>query len=237
MVELVDLPCVRSSDPAVLAEGAAWVCRDDDCDDDQLDLGRHPHRGSLARRCRIGPAGGRPSQVGRYGRSVAEVADELGCAWHTVNDAVVAYGEALIDDDPGRIGTVSALGAGRDAVLPDAARSAASSGPPRSSMWPPAGCSTWSRAAPRWAVRLAGPPRTGLAGQHRLGHPGPLRARIGPCSTPCCPTPPRSLIRYAEFRVTGHMRRRELWRRRGSAPGTEAFVAVVVPHNSCVRGW
>ena len=25
-------------------------------------------------------------QVGRNGRSVAEVAGELGCAWHTVND-------------------------------------------------------------------------------------------------------------------------------------------------------
>jgi len=49
-------------------------------------------------------------QVGRNGRSVAEVAGELGCAWHTVNDAVVAYGEALVDDDPDRIGTVTALG-------------------------------------------------------------------------------------------------------------------------------
>jgi hypothetical protein len=48
-------------------------------------------------------------QVGRYGRSVAEVADELGCAWHTVNDAVVSYGEALVDDGA-RIGTVTALG-------------------------------------------------------------------------------------------------------------------------------
>ena len=37
-------------------------------------------------------------QVGRYGRSVTEVAGELGCAWHTVNDAVIAYGDALVDD-------------------------------------------------------------------------------------------------------------------------------------------
>ncbi len=49
-------------------------------------------------------------QVGGNGRSVAEVADELGCAWHTVNTAVIAYGEALVDDDPERIGTVTALG-------------------------------------------------------------------------------------------------------------------------------
>jgi len=38
-------------------------------------------------------------QVGRWGRSVAEVADALGCDWHTVNDAVIAYGEALLDAD------------------------------------------------------------------------------------------------------------------------------------------
>lgn len=39
-----------------------------------------------------------------------EVAVELGCDWHTVNDTVVAFGTALVDDDPSRIGTVSALG-------------------------------------------------------------------------------------------------------------------------------
>jgi transposase len=48
-------------------------------------------------------------QVGHNGRTVAEVARELGCDWHTVNDAVVAYGEALIDD-PARVGDVHALG-------------------------------------------------------------------------------------------------------------------------------
>src|SRR5579863_4552633 len=49
------------------------------------------------------------AQVGRCARSVYEVARELGCDWHTVNDAVVAYGEALVDD-PGRFGAVDALG-------------------------------------------------------------------------------------------------------------------------------
>jgi transposase len=48
-------------------------------------------------------------QVGRHGRSVAEVAADLGCDWHTVMDAVVLYGEPLIDD-PGRFGAVTALG-------------------------------------------------------------------------------------------------------------------------------
>lgn len=48
-------------------------------------------------------------QVGMHGRAVSDVADELGCDWHTVNDAVQAYGEALLDD-PERIGEVNALG-------------------------------------------------------------------------------------------------------------------------------
>jgi transposase len=48
-------------------------------------------------------------QVGRFGRSVNEVATALGCDWHTVNDAVVAYGTALVDD-PDRFGEVHALG-------------------------------------------------------------------------------------------------------------------------------
>jgi transposase len=46
--------------------------------------------------------------VGRCGRSVTEVAKELGCDWHTVNDALLAYGEVLIDDE-GRFGVVEAL--------------------------------------------------------------------------------------------------------------------------------
>ena len=48
-------------------------------------------------------------QVGRHGRSVNEVASDLGCDWHTVNDTVVAYGEVLIAD-PERFEEVSALG-------------------------------------------------------------------------------------------------------------------------------
>ena len=48
-------------------------------------------------------------QVGRCARSVSEVARELGCDWHTVNDAMVAYGGALVDH-PDRFGTVEALG-------------------------------------------------------------------------------------------------------------------------------
>lgn len=49
-------------------------------------------------------------QVGRSGRPVSDVAGELGCDWYTVNDAVVAYGEALLATDTDRVGTVNALG-------------------------------------------------------------------------------------------------------------------------------
>lgn len=49
-------------------------------------------------------------QVGGCGRTVSEVARELGCDWHTVNDAVLAYGEALLEADTGRVGQVTALG-------------------------------------------------------------------------------------------------------------------------------
>jgi len=48
-------------------------------------------------------------QVGRWGRTVNEVAVELGCDWHTVNDAVIAYGTVFVDD-PARIGQPTALG-------------------------------------------------------------------------------------------------------------------------------
>jgi len=49
-------------------------------------------------------------QVGNAGRTVNEVAVELGTDWHTINDTVVAYGAALLEADEGRVGDVTALG-------------------------------------------------------------------------------------------------------------------------------
>ncbi|MEX0706017.1 MAG: transposase, partial [Nitriliruptoraceae bacterium] len=65
----------------------------------------------VASRLRLTDRAGRWAtyQVGCHGRTVSEVAKDLGCAWHTVNDAVVAYGTRLVDD-PDRIGVVTALG-------------------------------------------------------------------------------------------------------------------------------
>ena len=48
--------------------------------------------------------------VGRDGRAVSDVAAELGCDWHTVNKAVLAWGEALLAADTERVGAVVALG-------------------------------------------------------------------------------------------------------------------------------
>jgi hypothetical protein len=42
-------------------------------------------------------------QVGRHGRTLNEIALELGCDWRTIKDTVVAYGTALIEA-PARIG-------------------------------------------------------------------------------------------------------------------------------------
>jgi transposase len=50
-------------------------------------------------------------QVGRLGRTVAEVAREFGCDWHTVNDTVIAYGRVLVED-PRRIGARHGVGDG-----------------------------------------------------------------------------------------------------------------------------
>lgn len=48
-------------------------------------------------------------QVGRRGRPVSDVANELGASWDAVMDAVAAYGQVLIDD-PDRFADVEALG-------------------------------------------------------------------------------------------------------------------------------
>ena len=49
-------------------------------------------------------------QVGQRGRAVSDVAAELGAGWHAINDAVMAYGQALLAADTARFGQVEALG-------------------------------------------------------------------------------------------------------------------------------
>ena len=48
-------------------------------------------------------------QVGT-GRTVSEVAKELGCDWHTVNDTITIYGKALLEADRKRLAATNAIG-------------------------------------------------------------------------------------------------------------------------------
>ena len=107
LVTLVDLPCFGRC-TRLLWHKHRWRCPDPDCanaswteEDDRI----------AAPRLAMTDRAGRwiTEQVGRCARSVNEVAKELGCDWHTVNDAVVTYGEALVDH-PGRFDMVEALG-------------------------------------------------------------------------------------------------------------------------------
>ena len=107
IVELADLPCFGR--PAQLVwRKFRWSCPNLDCD-----MGSWTETDPRIATSRVGMTdrAGRWAtvQVGRLGRTVAEVARELGCDWHTVNDTVIAYGSALVED-PARIGLVTALG-------------------------------------------------------------------------------------------------------------------------------
>ncbi len=106
-VELVDLPCFGRPTRLVWRK-RRWACRRLSCD-----LGSFTETAPTvaAPRVAMTDRAGRwvTEQVGRNGRTVNEVAVELGCDWHTINDSVIAYGAALVDDEE-RIGEVTALG-------------------------------------------------------------------------------------------------------------------------------
>ena len=104
-VLLVDLPCFGRPTRLVWRKDR-WRCPDDCVPSWTGEVAE-----LAAPRAAITTRAGRWAcrQVGRYGRTVADVAAELGCDWHTVNDAVVAYGTELVDD-PDRVGPVWALG-------------------------------------------------------------------------------------------------------------------------------
>ena len=105
-VEYADLPCFGR--PTVLVwRKIRWVCA--------VGCGAASFTETAATiaapRQRLTDRAGRWAtvQVGRRGRPVTDVAGELGSGWDPVMDAVVAYGQALIDD-PGRFGDVEAIG-------------------------------------------------------------------------------------------------------------------------------
>lgn len=106
-VELVDLPCFGRP-VRLMWRKRRWGCPDIGC---ATGSWTEEARAIAAPRLVMTDRAGRwvTEQVGRNGRTVNEVAVELGCDWHTVNDTVLAYGIALIDD-PARIGDPRALG-------------------------------------------------------------------------------------------------------------------------------
>jgi len=108
VVELVDLPAFGR--PARLVwRKHRWTCPEPSCPVGSFTA---EDRRIAAPRLALTDRAGRwvTAQVGRNGRTVNEVAVELGCDWHTINDTVIAYGTALVDDDPNRIGEPIALG-------------------------------------------------------------------------------------------------------------------------------
>jgi transposase len=107
-VELVDLPCFARA-TRLIWHKCRWKCPEPSCptgswteEDARIAAPRMVLTDRAARWVTL--------QVGYYARSINDLALELDCDWHTVNDAVVAYGSALVDDDPNRFGVVRALG-------------------------------------------------------------------------------------------------------------------------------
>jgi transposase len=107
VVELVDMCCFGR--PVVLVwHKRRFSCVDPDCESrsfsEIVTAIAYPKKSMTDR---VGRS--LTYQVGKFARSIDEVAREHGCDWHTVNAVVRAYGGALVDD-PGRYGTVEALG-------------------------------------------------------------------------------------------------------------------------------
>ena len=108
-----------------------WTCPNPDCAQKSFveqDPTISPPRALLTSRA----ARWATTQVGRRGRPVEEVAEELGCDWHTVNDEVRRWGEALLEADGDRVGKVEAVGVDKNRCSGGGESSATSSGAPLS---------------------------------------------------------------------------------------------------------
>lgn len=85
-----------------------FVCGNSACD---VNSWLHDDPRLAAKRCRLTTRAAKwaTKQVG-LGRTVSEVAKELGCSWHVVNDAVAIYGSALLEADTKRLNKTDAIG-------------------------------------------------------------------------------------------------------------------------------
>jgi transposase len=107
VVRYVDLPVYGT--PMRLAwRKHRMRCRDDNCPRRSWVLSDHR---IAAKNCLLTTRAAKWAtvQVGG-GRTVSEVASELACDWHTVNDAVTTYGEALLQADRKRLNRTTAIG-------------------------------------------------------------------------------------------------------------------------------
>ena len=108
VVELVDLPCFGRP-TRLIWHKHRWTCQAVAC---PVGSWTEDAPSIAAARLVMTDRAGRwvTFQIGRHARSINELADELDCDWHTISDAVIAYGTALVDDDLERIGEVTAVG-------------------------------------------------------------------------------------------------------------------------------
>lgn len=106
-VSYVDLP-FGGTPTRLLWRKHRMVCRNEDCETKTWTLTDH-RISALGCFLTTRAAKWVTKQVGT-GRSVLEVAEELGCDWGVVNKAVITYGEALLDADRKRLKTTIAMG-------------------------------------------------------------------------------------------------------------------------------
>jgi hypothetical protein len=168
-VELVDLPAFGRASRLVWHK-RRWSCPNPGClmvTWSEQNVSIAPARASMTTRA------GRwvTFQVGACARPVSDLAAELGCAWHTINRAVLGYGAALLAADSERVGAVWALGLDETLFV--------RTGPYRSRAWATSVVDVGAgrlldlvEGRPRHCgQRLARNPTAAVAGPDRLRHP------------------------------------------------------------------
>jgi transposase len=191
-VELADLASFGRS-ARIVRHKVRWCCADPDC---AMGSWTEENRAIAAPRMAMTDRAGRwvTEQVGRCARSVAEVAKELGYDWHTVNNAVLSWGAALVDE-PGRYGSVVALGLDEVLFVRRGSSIARSSRPASATSW--LGSSS--------ILFLVAVPSCPTSGSRTRARPGARRCATAPwtsrvptalSSTRCCRRPPRWLIHF-----------------------------------------
>ena len=106
-VDLVDLPAFDQR-VVLRVQRTRWRCPRRRCGQGSWTV-EHPEIAPARHKLTTRAGRAATERVGRCGHTVHDVAGWLGTDWHTVNDTVVAYGEALLEADVDRIGTVRAL--------------------------------------------------------------------------------------------------------------------------------